>query len=142
MSVRIANPLDDRRRRVELLVEHSRNPRHKRVLEGAGVVAIPGGSPECGGSVVVYLEGDDHGAIRDVAWTGQGDTISMAGTSMVMERVHDEGLTMQEVLDLDYDELVGDLGRDVIGSRTRNATLGLSTLKSAVRKWNAAQLTR
>ncbi len=120
---------------MELLVEHSRNPRHKRILEGAGVVAMPGGSPECGGSVVVYLEGDGNGAIRDVAWTGQGDTISMAGTSIVMERVHDGGLTMQEVLDLDYDELVEGLGRDVIGSRTRNATLGLSTLKSAVRRY-------
>ena len=136
MSVRIAKPLDDRRRRVELLIEHSRNPRHKRALEGAGVVAMPGGSPECGGgSVVIYLEGDGNDAIRDVAWTGQGDTISMAGTSIVIERVHDGGLTMQEVLDLDYDEIVGSLGRDVIGSRTSNATLGLSTLKSAVRKY-------
>ena len=118
-----------------VLVEHSRNPRHKRVLEGADVVAMPGGSPECGGSVVVYLEGDGDGAIRDVAWTGEGDTISMGATSIVMERVHDEGLSMQDVLDLDYDQLVEGFGRDVIGSRTRNATLGLSTLKSAVRKY-------
>ena len=118
-----------------LLVEHSRNPRHKRVLEGADVVAMPGGSPECGGSVVVYLEGDGDGAIRHVAWTGEGDTISMGATSIVMERVHDRGLSMQDVLDLDYDQLVEGFGRDVIGSRTRNATLGLSTLKSAVRKY-------
>ena len=115
-------------------MEHSRNPRHKGVLEGADV-AMPGGSPECGGSVVVYLEGDGNGGIRDVTWTGEGDTISMGATSIVLERVHDEGLSMHAVLDLDYDELVEGLGRDVIGSRTRNATLGLSTLKSAVRKY-------
>jgi nitrogen fixation NifU-like protein len=42
---------------------------------------------------------------------------------------------MQEVLDLDYEGFVEALGRDVIGTRTRNATLGLSTLKSAVRKY-------
>ena len=119
---------------MELLVEHFKNPRHKRVLEGADV-AMPGGSPECGGSVVVYLEGDGNGGIRDVTWTGEGDTISMGATSIVLERVHDEGLSMHAVLDLDYDELVEGLGRDVIGSRTRNATLGLSTLKSAVRKY-------
>jgi nitrogen fixation NifU-like protein len=50
-----------------------------------------------------------------------------------MGRVQDEGLTMQQVLDLDYEEFVDGLGRDVIGSRTRNATLGLSTLKAAIR---------
>ena len=115
-------------------MEHSRNPRHKGVLEGADV-AMPGGSPECGGSVVVYLEGDGNGGIRDVTWTGEGDTISMGATSIVLERVHDDGLSMHDVLDLDYDELVEGLGRDVIGNRTRNATLGLSTLKSAVRKY-------
>ena len=98
-------------------------------------VAMPGGSPECGGSVVVYLEGDGDGGIRDLSWTGQGDTISMAGTSIIPERVHEEELTMQEVLDLDYEGFVEGLGRDVIGTRTRNATLGLSTLKSAVRKY-------
>jgi nitrogen fixation protein NifU and related proteins len=126
--------LDDRQRRVALLVEHSRNPRHKRVLPDADV-AMPGGSPECGGSVVVYVEGDGNGGIRDLSWTGQGDTISMAGTSIIAERVHDEGLTMQGVLDLDYEGFVEGLGRDVIGTRTRHATLGLSTLKSAVRKY-------
>ena len=83
----------------------------------------------------MYLEGDGNGGIRDLSWTGHGDTISMAGTSIIAERVHDEGLTMQEVLDLDYEGFVEGLGRDVIGARTRNATLGLSTLKSAVRKY-------
>ena len=115
-------------------MDHAKNPRHKGALERADV-AMPGGSPECGGSVVVYLEGDGNGGIRDVAWTGEGDTISMGATSLVVQRVLGEGLSMQNVLDLDYDEFVGGLGRDVIGSRTRNATLGLSTLKSAVRKY-------
>jgi len=98
-------------------------------------VEVPGGSPECGGSVVVYLKGNGNGGIRNASWTGQGDTISMGATSIVMERVRDEGLTMQQVLDLDYEEFVDGLGRDVIGSRTRNATLGLSTLKAAIRAY-------
>ena len=42
----------DRQERIALLVEHAKNPRHKRVLEDADV-AVPGGCPECGGSVVV-----------------------------------------------------------------------------------------
>jgi nitrogen fixation NifU-like protein len=51
----------------------------------------------------------------------------------VLERILDEGLSMEEILEMDYEEFVDSLGRDVIGSRTRHATLGLSTVKGAVR---------
>jgi nitrogen fixation protein NifU and related proteins len=118
-----------------LLVEHARNPRHKNeesVQEEADV-AMPGGSPECGGSVVVYLKGGDDGKIERLSWTGEGDTISMGATSIVVERILGDGLSMEEVLGLDYEEFVDSLGRGLIGSRTRHATLGLSTIKGAVR---------
>jgi nitrogen fixation NifU-like protein len=129
----------DRKQRVAYLVEHFGNPRHKGVLEDADV-QMPGGSPECGGSVVVYLKGDGNGGIEELAWTGQGDTISMGATSVIVERVRDEGLTLQEVLDLDYEKFMESIGRDVIGSRTRNATLGLSTIKAAIRKYQRERL--
>jgi nitrogen fixation protein NifU and related proteins len=120
--------------RVASLVDHSRNPRHEGILEDADVT-MPGGGPECGGSVVVYLKGDGDGRIEDLSFTGAGDTISMGAASIIMQKVHDEGLTMDEILDLDYGTFVEELGSDVVGSRIRNATLGLSTLKSAVRKY-------
>lgn len=124
----------DRKERVARLVDHATNPRHKGALEDADV-AMPGGGPECGGSVVVYLKGDGDGRIEDLSWTGQGDTISKGAASIIVQKVLDEGLGMDEVLDLDYGEFVDGLGRDIIGSRTSNATLGLSTLKNAVRKY-------
>jgi nitrogen fixation NifU-like protein len=96
---------------------------------------MPGGGPECGGSVVVYLKVDGDGRIADLSFTGAGDTISMGATSIIVQKVRDENLTMDEVLDLDYGAFVEELGRDVVGSRTRNATLGLSTLKSAIRRY-------
>jgi nitrogen fixation protein NifU and related proteins len=123
-----------RQDRIALLVDHSKNPRHSGVLEGADV-AMPGGGPECGGSVVVYLKGDGDGRIEGLSFTGGGDTISMGAASIIMQKVHDEDLTMDEVLALDYEAFVGEIGSDVVGSRTRNATLGLSTLKSAIRKY-------
>jgi nitrogen fixation NifU-like protein len=124
----------DRQDRIALLVEHSKNPRHAGVLEDADV-RMPGGGPECGGSVVVYLKGSGDDRIGGLSFTGEGDIISMGAASIIMQKVHDEGLTMDEVLDLDYGAFVEELGSDVVGSRTRNATLGLSTLKSAIRKY-------
>ena len=124
----------DRQGRIALLVDHARNPRHEGVLEDADV-AMPGGGPECGGSVVVYLKGDGDGGIEGLSFTGQGDIISLGAASIIMQRVHEEGLTMEEVLDLDYGAFVDGLGSDVVGSRTRNATLGWSTLKSAARRY-------
>jgi nitrogen fixation NifU-like protein len=116
-----------------VLVEHYQNSRYRGVLEGADV-AMPGGSPECGGSVVIYLKTGEEGRIQGLSFTGQGDIISQGATNMILEQVMNEGLTMEEVLALDYDAFVDRVGREAVGSRTRNATLGLSTLKSAVRK--------
>ena len=117
-----------------MLHEHYQNPRRRGALEDVDVT-MPGGSPECGGSVVVYLEAGEEGRIRGLSFTGQGDIISMAATSLILEQVMGAGLTMNEVLALDYEAFVDRVGREAIGSRTRNATLGLSTLKSAVRKY-------
>ena len=123
----------DRAQQIAALVEHARNPRFEGGLEYADVV-MPGGSPECGGSVVIHLKGED-GRITGLSFTGQGDTISMGAASMVMQLVHDENMTMDEVLALDYDAFVDRVGREAVGSRTRNATMALSALKAAVRKY-------
>ena len=128
-----------RQQQIAVLVEYHQNPRHAGVLEDADV-AMPGGSPECGGSVVVYLKAGEEGRIQALSFTGQGDIISQAGTSMILEQVMENGLTMDEVLVLDYEAFVARVGREAVGSRTRNATLGLSTLKSAVRKYQKDRL--
>lgn len=128
-----AGPLD-RKSRIAMLVEHFESPRYKGTLEVADV-AMPGGSPECGGSVTVYLKGNGNDEVEALSWTGQGDTISMGATSIVVERILNDELSMDEVLEADYEELINSLGRDIIGNRTRHATLGLSTIKAAVRQY-------
>ena len=124
----------DRKSRIALLVEHFESPRHNGALESADVV-VPGGSPECGGSVTIYLKGDGNSQVESLTWTGQGDIISMGSTSIVVDRILNENLTMDEILDEDYEELIDSIGRDIIGNRTRHATLGLSTIKAAVRAY-------
>jgi nitrogen fixation NifU-like protein len=127
-------PILDRKSRIAVLVEHFESPRHKGALESADVV-VPGGSPECGGSVTIYLKGDGNGEVASLTWTGQGDIISMGSTSIVVDRILNENLTMDEILDEDYEELIDTIGRDIIRNRSRHATLGLSTIKAAVRQY-------
>lgn len=129
----------DRQGQIATLVEHYQNPRYKGILEDADV-AMPGGSPECGGSVVIYVKAGNEGRIDALSFTGEGDIISQAATSMILEQVQGEGHTMDEILALDYEAFVDRVGREAVGSRTRNATLGLSTLKSAVRKYQKDSL--
>jgi nitrogen fixation protein NifU and related proteins len=52
-----------------------------------------------------------------------------------MEQVHEEDLTMDEILALDYHEMIEKLGRQIVASRPKRATLGLGTLKAAVRRY-------
>ena len=88
--------------------------------------------------MTVYLKGDGNGRVEALSWTGQGDTLSMGATSMVVERILSEGLSMDEILEADYEELIDSIGRDITGNRTRHATLGLSTIKAAIRQYQKA----
>ena len=125
----------DRQLQIQILLDHYERPRHEGILEDADV-EMPGGNPGCGDVVTMYLKGaDDHEHIGDATFEGEGCTISMAAASMVMEQVHDEGLSMDEVLELDYNEMIEKLGRQVVASRPKCATLGLGTLKAAIRRY-------
>jgi nitrogen fixation NifU-like protein len=54
---------------------------------------------------------------------------------MLLEDVQRGDLTMDQVLELDYHEMIEQLGRQVVASRPKCATLGLGTLKAAIRKY-------
>ena len=127
--------MPDRQEQIELLLDHYRSPRHRRALGDADVV-MPGGNPGCGDIVTIYLKGEaDHAHIADVTFEGEGCTISQAAASMLMEAVHDGRLTMAQVLSMDYHAMIDALGREVVASRPKCATLALGTLKAAIRKY-------
>ena len=54
---------------------------------------------------------------------------------MILDEVHRGDLTMDQVLELDYNEMIEQLGRQVVASRPKCATFGLGTLKAAIRKY-------
>ncbi len=130
----------DRQLQIQILLDHYQKPRHRGALEDADVV-MPGGNPGCGDVVTVYLKGaEDHEHITDVSYEGEGCTISMAASSMLLEQVVEGELTMDEVLALDYNEMIEQLGRQIVASRPRCATLGLGTLKAAIRRYQHDKL--
>ena len=125
----------DRQLQIQILLDHYQKPRHQGAIEDADV-AMPGGNPGCGDVVTVYLKGDeDHEHIEDATFEGEGCTISMAASSMLLEEVHDGNLTMDQVMEMDYNEMMEKLGRQVVASRPKCATLGLGTLKAAIRRY-------
>jgi len=130
----------DRQMQIQILLDHYQNPRHEGMLEDADV-EMPGGNPGCGDVVTVYLKGAaDHEHIDEVSYEGEGCTISMAASSMLLEQVVEGDLTMDQVLALDYNEMIEQLGRQIVASRPKCATLGLGTLKAAVRRYQQDQL--
>jgi nitrogen fixation protein NifU and related proteins len=125
----------DRQLQIQILLDHYQRPRHQGQIEDADV-EMPGGNPGCGDVVTIYLKGaEDHEHIDEVSYEGEGCTISMAASSMLLEQVVEGKLTMDEVLALDYNEMIEQLGRQIVASRPKCATLGLGTLKAAIRRY-------
>lgn len=128
----------DRQAHLDLLLEHYNHPSHREKLPDADV-SMPGGNPGCGDVVSVYLEVDqpegEPARVGRLGWVGSGCTISQAAASVVAEMMNENHPTLDEVLAMDYEDLVDTLGREVVSTRPRCATLALGTLKAAVRKY-------
>lgn len=124
----------DRQTRIEYLVGHYQRPRNKGTLE-APEVSMPGGNPGCGDVVTMHLRTDPAGErLAGLAWEGEGCTISMAAASILSEWVRRGDPTLTEILDFDYEAMIDLLGRDVVSTRPRCATLALGTLKAGIRR--------
>ena len=123
----------DRQEQIDFILDHFQNPRNHGTLEPADVT-MPGGNPGCGDIVTIYLNVDREGdRIADVRFEGEGCTISQAAASVVLEEM--VGQPLNAVDALDYNDIIDRLGREVVSTRPRCATLALGTLKAAVKKY-------
>lgn len=77
----------------EIILDHSRHPRHFGPLDAANHVA-EGHNPLCGDRVKVYLKVDASGRIEDVSFEGRGCAISVASASLMTEML--KGRTVPE----------------------------------------------
>jgi nitrogen fixation NifU-like protein len=125
----------DRQEQIENLLDHYEHPRRRYASSDADVT-MPGGNPGCGDVITIYLKvGDDQQTVEDVSFEGEGCTISQAAASILMELIEDEGWTLEDIVNTDYNTMVDLLGKEAVQMRPRCATLALGTLKAAVRKY-------
>lgn len=113
---------------IDNILDHHDHPRNRRVIESATIEAS-GGNPGCGDIVVMYADVDEEGRITDASFQGEGCTISQSAASMLTEEL--VGKTLDEVRKMSYEDVIEDMGRDVVSTRTRCATLALTIMKSA-----------
>ncbi len=123
---------------IEFILDHYNNPHHKGKLDDPDIL-VNGGNPGCGDIVTIFVKVDDNDRIVEASFDGQGCTISMAASSLLMDKII--GKTIAEVNAMDYNELVEELGREVVQSRMRCATLAMDTIKAGVRAYPSHKAT-
>jgi nitrogen fixation NifU-like protein len=120
----------DRQAIIDRLLEHYERPRHHGPLEGADVV-MPGGIPDCGDVVTIYLKVDAvAGRVAGLSFEGRGCTISQAAASLLAEQL--QGAPLDAIDALDDAQVLDLLGREVVRARPRCASLALNTIKAAL----------
>jgi len=129
-------PVLDRQAYIENLLDYYQNPRNKGRIEDA-TVSVSGGNPGCGDVVTMYVTIED-GVAKQVSFEGQGCTISQAGASMVAEKY--EGAPLEEIEQSSTDDMIDEMGREVVMSRVRCAAVGIGTLKGAIQQYRKSEI--
>jgi nitrogen fixation NifU-like protein len=122
----------DREELMTFILDHYENPRNYGAREDAHVIQ-KGGNPGCGDIITVYLKIDEEGLIKEVSFEGEGCILSQAATSIITEMV--VGKTVDEVEAMSSDVITDVIGRDLAMTRPRCTTLGIGTVKMAIKEW-------
>ena len=122
----------DRQEAIDQILDHYHHPRNRRALHTYSFSA-EGVNPGCGDVVRMYVQLRGDGRIGDVSFEGEGCTISQAAASIMTEIAL--GRTFDEIAAMDADTLVDTLGREVVTSRVRCATLPLDALKNGIHQF-------
>lgn len=112
----------------ETILDHSRNPRNRGVLDPADFSAEDT-NPLCGDEVRLDVRVHD-GVISEVGFTGRGCAVSQAAASILTEMVI--GMPVDEAKALTRDDMLEELGIPVSPARMKCAMLGLKVLKSGL----------
>lgn len=126
----------DRQEAIDFLMDHYENPRNYGPLEHAQV-NLSGGNPGCADVITMHARFGEDGKLEEVNWEGEGCTISRAAASYVTEMV--QGMTAEEVEQMSFEDLIEQLGKELVMTRPTCATLALGTLKKGVHEYHMHQ---
>jgi nitrogen fixation protein NifU and related proteins len=88
----------------ETILEHNKNPRNFREINGADKIA-DGNNPLCGDALRVYVKMDGD-TVSDVAFKGSGCAISKASASMMTQTVKGKSREEADVLFDEFHRMV------------------------------------
>ncbi len=111
------------------IIDHYKSPRNFGEMEEADFQAHIANTM-CGDEVTVYLDVDD-GKISEAKFKGTGCAISIAGASMVTEKI--KGMHVSEVAEMTEKTILDMMGMDEKSARVKCATLILEALKRAIK---------
>jgi nitrogen fixation NifU-like protein len=127
----------DRQEAIDFLIDHYENPRNNGPLENSDV-SLKGGNPGCADIITMHARFGEDGKLEAVNWEGEGCTISRAAASYVTEIT--QGMTVEEIEQLSFEDLIEQLGRELVMTRPTFATLALGTLKKGVHEYHMHKL--
>ena len=127
----------NRQEAIEFLLDHYENPRNKGSIEHPHV-NLSGGNPGCADLITIQARFGEGGKLNAIGWNGQGCSISCAAASYVTSIV--EGLTPEEIEALSFEDLMDQLGKELVMTRPTCATLALGTLKKGVHEYHMHKL--
>ena len=121
---------------IDRLLEHYESSRYRATRADADVV-LQGINPGCGDIINIYLNVGEGNIATEIWFDGEGCIISQGAVSILLEMV--QGRPLAEIEAIDYNELVERLGKHIVLTRVRCATLGLKTLKDAIQHYHTHQ---
>jgi nitrogen fixation NifU-like protein len=123
----------NRQEAIDFLLDHYENPRNRGALDHPDV-NLSGGNPGCADIITMQARFDKDGKLEEISWDGEGCTISRAAASYVTEIV--QGMTAEEIEAMSFEDLIEQLGRELVMTRPTCATLALGTLKKGVHEYH------
>ena len=111
------------------ILEHYRRPNNFGTLAAPDAV-YEGSNPLCGERITLMLGIGDSGIVEEVAFTGRGCAISQASASMLTDRIR--GKPLDDVVGLEEQDVLDELGIEISPARLKCALLSLETLQRAI----------
>jgi nitrogen fixation NifU-like protein len=112
------------------ILDHYKNPRNYGEL-GSPTFTHGGHNPSCGDELEFDVElGADGETIEAVAFHGDGCAISQASASMLSQRL--PGMTLEEVVAMDREDVRAMLGVDISPMRVKCAVLAEKVVQDGV----------